>query len=771
MTSNTRRVLPSTRALLTLLSGCMLVVLLVLSGCNADGFLNKQRGADAIATRTALALLAAGQLPPTPVPTWTPTPTASPIPSETPVPIVTPVSDVSMAALNPITFTLASPTPIAPLSGQAITSDTINLVAPRRQIGYGRAVQAAIAPGDNLIAIATSAGLAWFDLQTLEHLRFDPIAGGATSVTFSPGGQHVAVGQAQPFGQPVTLVLKSEDGSRMAVLDGQEPVFSPTGQFLATVQHNQQTGESTTKLWRSASGELVATLIGHSPRFSPGGQFVTTSQTSADRQPAVLLWQASDGVLLRDLTGSSPAFSPDRQWLATATADGITLWNLAEGGENRTQAIQPTGTGAGAGEGQVIAFGPAGQEVRAVVEGELAIWNLADDTVVRRPGGGVFAGSNRVLVRVGPGGEGIRVGVSLVRAEDGTPLYEDAALLFADWPRDPVQHMVAFNSESSLAALVLLDGRVRLVNLSNGELRDLTLPAFQRVAFSPGTQALLTARNGPKIDMWQVVDEVHQQQLTVSDEAVNHAPLAFHTTPDGTRLALEVERHEYGVVGSLAILMWDLPERVGREVWSLTLLQGGAYTLRDWDYSPAASAVAWVDENNQVQLRRGHFVTMSLNTSGTSLLLTEPGGYTALAFHPDGELLAIGDDAGTIQIVKTEGGYLYDTLQTQGAVNQIVFTRDGALMGVQRTDGTIMVWPVGQQEAVSYIPQAGGERFVFTPDKQMIITSGPEGVSFYSVANGLLLRTLDVAAQDVAIDPSQRFLAVLHDERVTVWTP
>jgi hypothetical protein len=51
----------------------------------------------------------------------------------------------------------------------------------------------------------------------------------------------------------------------------------------------------------------------------------------------------------------------------------------------------------------------------------------------------------------------------------------------------------------------------------------------------------------------------------------------------------------------------------------------------------------------------------------------------------------------------------------------------------------------------------------------MLITSGTGGITFYSLADGQMLRRLELAAQDIAIGPAGRLLAVLQDGRVALW--
>ena len=60
-------------------------------------------------------------------------------------------------------------------------------------------------------------------------------------------------------------------------------------------------------------------------------------------------------------------------------------------------------------------------------------------------------------------------------------------------------------------------------------------------------------------------------------------------------------------------------------------------------------------------------------------------------------------------------------------------------------------------------------RLIFTADSRMAITAGPRGVAFYRLNDGILLRMLPIAADDIAIGPRRRLLALLHAGQVQLW--
>src|SRR5215213_7703161 len=111
---------------------------------------------------------------------------ASPIPPEpsapaAPIIVATPAPGANLLIPPPTaTPTLPEPT---------IGPDNLAALRPLREFGMGGARKVAIAPGGKILAVATTAGVAFFELPTLRHLRFDPIEAGAWQLAWSPNAQ------------------------------------------------------------------------------------------------------------------------------------------------------------------------------------------------------------------------------------------------------------------------------------------------------------------------------------------------------------------------------------------------------------------------------------------------------------------------------------------------------------------------------------------------------------------------------------------------------
>src|SRR6266545_4791632 len=270
-------------------------------------------------------------MPPSAIARTTAPPTVAP---PTIVALTLAASSPTLTAL-PVAF--VPPTTTPPLPEPIITADNLTTLRLLRAIGYGHVVDAASAPGGKLLAVATTAGVALFELPTLRHVRFVPLVGGVRQVALSPDGQRLVAD---------TALLRVADGTRLADLTGQTPRFSPDGQLIATLQQDKapftiaDLATLTTHLWRSADGTSLLTLPGYAAAFSPDGRLLAlTTGTS------VQLVRLPDGQAVRTLALETSdyvkdlAFSADGQVLRVALVSELQEWRVADGRHTRTQAI------------------------------------------------------------------------------------------------------------------------------------------------------------------------------------------------------------------------------------------------------------------------------------------------------------------------------------------------------------------------------------------------------------------------------------------------
>ena len=100
-----------------------------------------------------------------------------------------------------------------------------------------------------------------------------------------------------------------------------------------------------------------------------------------------------------------------------------------------------------------------------------------------------------------------------------------------------------------------------------------------------------------------------------------------------------------------------------------------------------------------------------------------------IAFSPDGKLLAVGDDSGTVQLWNTEN---YQVLMLKkvhnSAVMSITFSPDGSTLASGSSDKTIKLWSVQKQCELTTFK--GHEQWVwsvaFSPDGSMLASGGSD---------------------------------------------
>ncbi len=672
------------------------------------------------------------------------------------------MSAVTTASATPVSLTqptlppppiIVPPTPAPPAIGRPIALDTVIGLRTVRQVGTGQAVHAVVAPRDQILVVATTAGLSWFEVPSLRPLRFDAVAGGVLDVLFSPDGQLAVSIPATPRQSGGNIeVRRVSDGTLLTRLSGTLPTFSPDTDILATMQAVED--RLKTQLWQSRTGEALAELEGGSPVFHPSGDLVATVQGQNTSQPATLLWQSADGTLVLDLPGARPAFSPDGRLLATVTNREIQLWSMPDGKPaGRLRPDHSTYTQ------PQLAFSADSQLLHVLTDTELHVWNVGTGMLLSRfttaaSGRSLldsrFNRSSTVLTTFYSGDAGMPRGVRMLRTNDGSVIYNDDQSVRG-----------SVSDTGYLAALVNQSGQVEVVDLVSSTMATLTMPEFRRLALSPDGRTLATARNGTLVDLWQVDDMAFMGQLGQAREPPR-VPRTIRFAPDGQTLIID-EQLEAGEASPMVISVWPVQVgSVGTEVLNVAAVNG-RMSAGAWAFHPPRSAMAWVDRSGRVQLR---------SANGAVLTVTEDGSANAVAFNANGSLLAVGDQAGNVQLLRTEGGYIYDTLQAGAAVTRMTFSPDGSLLAVVRADGLLLVWRVDEQNPlVRVATDTTLDVFMLTPNNQLLVLSSPTGVFFHRLSDGQLVHRLDVVARDVSLDASGRLLAVLHDnQRATLWS-
>lgn len=460
------------------------------------------------------------------------------------------------------------------------------------------------------------------------------------------------------------------------------------------------------------------------------------------------------------------AIAPDKRVVAVATTAGLALFELPS---LRLIHFEPIAEGAHrvdfGDDGLTLAvttgtfFDPRRIERRSVADGSLL---GSSPAAFQEKAITIFSPAGDVRANLNVPDSVPTPGVVITRVADDRVIYAD-----------DVTERVAFSRDGALAVLVTYTGAVRLLDLQAGATSDLHLPPIWSVAFSPDGQTFAAA--GRAVWLWSVLDGAPLQTLddlaVAGERGIVGAAQRVSYSGDGAVLTVDGEYYVFEA-GLRRATAWHTGGAGLAHAWDVDAGGSGLgnFTTYVGAISPATDAVAWTDDG----------VTLELHGGGQlQRTIAVPGAVGALAFSADGERLAIADRLGVIQVVRADDGSPVQELEAAGAVGAVVWSPDGALLAARAGD-TIAVWRLGEREPLARIAGAarsGGpepealrsDRFAFTTGERFLVAWGQAGVRFYRLPDGQLVHTIAAPADDVAIGPLRRLLAILHNGRVELW--
>ncbi len=154
------------------------------------------------------------------------------------------------------------------------------------------------------------------------------------------------------------------------------------------------------------------------------------------------------------------------------------------------------------------------------------------------------------------------------------------------------------------------------------------------------------------------------------------------------------------------------------------------------------------------------------------------GQIRALAFRPDGGWLASGADDGTIALWDAAAGQELRRWQGhQDWVSSLAFSLDGWLLASGSWDGTIKLWTAGAGRLMRTLAVGAAVLAVaFSPDGRLLASGSADGlVRLWDAETGELLRTLsghEGWVLSVAFSPDGKLLASSgRDGTVRLWDP
>ena len=495
--------------------------------------------------------------------------------------------------------------------------------------------------------------------------------------------------------------------------------FGPDSRWLVSASQ-----DSTLKLWDLRTGRELQAFTGHSgmvekAAVTPDGKVLV----SAANDGTVRLWDIDTGRELRNLRGRSPvwslALSPEGQTIAAGSYDGmIRLWSVPAGRElkNLRETDEVTS----------LAFASDGKWIAAAVGKSVDIWQLSTRGKIQ-----TLEGHQDAVLAVAASRDGRWLASS---SGDGAVKLWDTTTWREARTWVPKQgsggFAVSFSPDGSLLAATA-GNEVQIWETDTGrQVRRLALPGGDKadfaVSFSPNGQWLAAAADN-NIALWDA-NRWREKPTLGAQVPEGVRPLAV--APNGKTLALGSDDH--------TVKLWDLVS--GQQVHALRGHIGMISSVAispdgRWLASAAGQIYVGSDKvDNSVRIWNAH------DGRGLRTLVEHKDKVNAVAFSPDGKLLASGSSDKTVKLWDPATGKELRTLAGHtGEVNAVAFSPDGRLLasgaGVMDwrklqgndhpADKTIKLWDVGTGREVRTLVGSAGEitALAFSPDGQTLASA------------------------------------------------
>jgi hypothetical protein len=283
------------------------------------------------------------------------------------------------------------------------------------------------------------------------------------------------------------------------------------------------------------------------------------------------------------------------------------------------------------------------------------------------------------------------------------------------------------------------------------------------LAFLPGApNTLATVNNNGTVALWDTVSA--QARASIAPKNIGQEVTAMAVAPDGKKAV--VVRHG-GQVQTIDLVsrQWDPP-------WQETM-----------PAQPAQWAVAWSRDGRTVATANGDRCVRLWDVPTRSLRHTLAGHVDqvhAVAIAPDSTTVASADGV-TVRLWNAQTGQATGTFQAQdkGAVGllhavwALAFSPDGKLLAAGGNDGSVRIRDLGANREAARLPQGQPvSALVFSSDNALLASAGFKGsIKVWFAATGAHraeMQLPDQRVQALAFQPDRSRLAI-SGGRITLW--
>jgi WD40 repeat protein len=618
--------------------------------------------------------------------------------------------------------------------------------------------------GKELASAGTDGKVQLWDAVTGKELRtFSGHEGAANAVAFGPGGQHLASG-----GDDRTVRIWAAVGDRSVVCRGHADrvlavAFSPDGFRVGSGG-----GDRAVKVW-DVYGREWGTYRGHEPAvtgvaFSPDGARLASAGRSSIKVwdaivPPGSAWAASEDAF-------AAAFSPDGERLVTGSLypGDLRVWDRATG----RLALTARGHNGGV---WALAFRPDGKELASAGEertpagkaGSVKLWDAATGRLLR-----TFPFPARVeAVRYSP--DGSRLAVRTGGGRDSTVRVLEAATGREVFSRRSARGSsgLEFSPDGQRLAVAGDPDHPELVNVVDLATRRPAVTLIGHnwdiVDLAWHRDRIATVSGDGSVKVWDAATGEPQLTLPLNERSKISNGIAF--SPDGSRLAAAANGRG---------MVWELTE--GKEV--LAIPGGRPDYQRVVAFSPDGRYLTMPEGAGSVVVLDGGRGPLALSLRGRQ----ETGSSPAVAFRPDGQLLAGGKTWASLWDAAT-GEELPPLPTFRNSLLALAFSPDSRLLAAAtfvpsrpRVPGEVKVWDVARRKEVLTFREHAAtiQDVAFSPDGRRIASASDDRtVNIWDALTGKVeLTKTNPKAGFVGVTFSPdgaRFAAVSSDRLIRVW--
>jgi RNA polymerase sigma factor (sigma-70 family) len=599
--------------------------------------------------------------------------------------------------------------------------------SPRLRHGQAIGALAFSKDGKKLASGSLDMTVSLWELPSGKELRrITQVDGYVTCVALSPDGKVIGAGyQAHGFFLWDAATGKEVyHGESCAAVWGAD--FSADGKLVAYGNCNPA-GVAHVRVVEVPGGKVVADMSTevHSTRASPhncAGQiaFAPDGKTlaSVGYDNVVRLWHIASAKQAAAFEGHTAAIlavaiAPDGKTVASGGLDGTArLWDVATGKEAQKFTAEPGGEGVTG-----VAFAPDGKQlaVSTTTSRVVRVYDVASGKETHTLAGGrfrraVFSPDGKLLA-AGDGNNAVRLwempGGKVVRPAE---------------PHHSGVHCVALSPDGKVLAAATTFKTVYLWDTTTGKpLRRLEghEHGVYPVTFSPDGRRVASGSRDGTSRVWDVATgrELHKLLGYDGPKPAETWVYGLSFAPDGTRLA--------GACRDGIVRVWDMS--TGREA------------ARCEGHSGFAWGVAYAPDGKTLASCGDDAVRLWDAATGKAVRgLADSGRYEAVAFSPDGRVVAAGTKDGGVSLIDAASGRPLHELKEH--VNSVyrkdLIYRDGRTVAFS-ADGRMVAWGSWQvaqvwevatgQERLSFNAHRGEVMSVaFLPDGRRLATGSPD---------------------------------------------